>query len=153
MKWLARMAGKEVKPRTPLPPKPYKDNVHNPLKMATDARYYDPKDISITNPDKPHWQDPRFESRERTPFFDFFGFNRDWGNTMFKLGFCIFGFAIFIEAKMFLNYQQTDGIEATGSGLAKPKFFTADDATEAELRAAGFSVVGTKELSGMSIKK
>lgn len=150
MKWLLRLTGKEVKLRTPVPPKPYKDNIHNPIKHATDPRYYDPKDISILDPDKPHWQDPRYESRQSTPFFDFFGYNRDWGNTLFKLGFLVFICGMFMELKMILNFQESSTVDAMSIPVGQPGYAQTDTVSEAELKAAGFEVVGTKELSSMS---
>eukprot|EP00742_Colponemidia_sp_Colp-10_P025927 GILJ01031561.1.p1 GENE.GILJ01031561.1~~GILJ01031561.1.p1 ORF type:complete len:155 (-),score=12.82 GILJ01031561.1:4-468(-) len=151
MKWLLRLTGKEVKLRTPIPPKPYRENVFNPVKHATDPRYYDPKDISILDHDKPHWQDPRFESRASTPVFDFFGFNRDWGNTLFKLGFLVFACGVYMEMQMVLNLQDSDVADTHSFPVAQPGYAQSNSVSNDELKAAGFEVVGAKELSSLTI--
>lgn len=139
------------KVRTPLPPKPYVDTASTGKHMS-DIRLYDPNDLSHVDPEKPHWQDARFESREKVPFFDVFGYNRDWSWTIFKVS-GIFFVAIFYWETRTLVYMKDDPLRlsSTTNISPVPDYARDDKATEEELRAAGFAYVGVKKLDNLGI--
>lgn len=149
MKWLARLFRR--KPRTPLPPKPYVDTASTGRHML-DARLYDPNDLSHVDPEKPHWQDARFESRQRVPFFDLFGYNRDWSWTIFKLS-GVFFIAIFYWETRSMIYMKNNPIKVSSTTNVSPvpDYARDEKATEEELRAAGFAYVGVKKLDNLGI--
>lgn len=152
MKWLLRLSGK-AKPKTPLPPKPYVD-VHNVSKHMSDPRYTDITDIKNIDPEKPHWEDPRFDSRETKPFFDFFGYNRDWSWTMFKLVTILLAGLFYAEIRM-IGFAEDMSVSSAPVVVAVPEYARDNKATEEELKAAGFAFVGVKSLDhiGTTTKK
>lgn len=145
MKWLLRLTGR-AKPKTPLPPKPYID-VASAGRHMVDPRYYDMNDLKNIDAEKPHWEDPRFESREKVPFLDLFGFNRNWSWSIFKLMSLIFVAVFYYEVRT-VTFMTAEGAKVTGAGTVSPVPAYARDAktTEEELRSAGFAYVGTKDL-------
>ncbi|EAN91092.1 hypothetical protein, conserved [Trypanosoma cruzi] len=151
MKWLLRLMTGRGKRRTPIPPKPYVDTA-SAMRHMTDPRLYDPDDLKHIDPEKPHWQDPRFESRENLPFFDFWGYNRDWSWTFFRISTLIFVLALYWEMRS-LMYMQKDPPRITGSTTISPvpDYARDDNATEKELRAAGFAYIGVKKLDHLGL--
>ncbi|CAD2216291.1 hypothetical protein AGDE_00961 [Angomonas deanei] len=150
MKWLKRLFTKKQK--VPLPPKPYIDTASTGRHMI-DPRLYDMTDLKHIDPEKPHWHDPRFESRESVPFFDFFGYNRDWSWTLFKLAGIFFALVMYMEARTFA-YSKDDGFKVTGTTMisSTPDYARDDTATQAELEKAGFSYVGVKKIDNLEIR-
>ncbi|RNF23810.1 uncharacterized protein Tco025E_02711 [Trypanosoma conorhini] len=151
MKWLLRFITRRGRQRTPIPPKPYVDTASASRHM-TDPRLYDPDDLKHIDPEKPHWQDPRFESRESLPFFDFWGYNRDWSWTLFRASTVIFAMALYWEMRTLL-YVRNDPPRITGSTTVSPvpDYARDDKATEEELRAAGFAYIGVKKLDHLGL--
>ncbi|KPA84687.1 hypothetical protein ABB37_01194 [Leptomonas pyrrhocoris] len=149
MKWFVRFIRRT--PRTPLPPKPYVDTASTGKHMV-DPRLYDPNDLRHVDPERPHWQDSRFESREKVPFFDVFGYNRDWSWTIFKVS-GLFFVAIFYWETRTLIYMKDDPlkISSTTNVSPVPDYARDEHATEEELRAAGFAYVGVKKLDNLGI--
>ncbi|KPI90817.1 hypothetical protein ABL78_0050 [Leptomonas seymouri] len=149
MKWFLRFVRR--KRRTPMPPKPYVDTASTGTHMV-DARLYDPNDLSHVDPEKPHWQDAHFESRERVPFFDLFGYNRDWSWTMFKVSGLFFAVILYWETRALL-YMKDDPlkISSTTNVSSVPDYARDEKATEEELRAAGFAYIGVKKLDNLGI--
>ena len=153
-KWLAKLAEGRLfsrKQRTPIPPKPYVDT-GNVTKHMNDPRYYDPNDLRNVDPEKPHWDDPRFESKETKPFFDLFGINRDWSMSIFKLS-SIFLLVLLYQEIRLAAFARSDGIDArvtqTTNMSPLPDYARDEKATEEELRAAGFAFVGVKKLDSL----
>lgn len=150
MKWFRRLFGR--KKRTPLPPKPYID-LGNPGKAMTDPKYLGPGDImKHIDPEKPHWKDPRFETREKIPYFDLFGYNRDWGWTLFKIA--SLGFiGLFVQEFRIWQGLGEDGVRLTVTSVTPtPEYARDEEATEKELRDAGFAFVGVKRLDNVGAK-
>jgi hypothetical protein len=150
MKWLLRIIGKGKKP-TPIPPKPYVEPFNASLHLK-DPRYYDPNELKHIDPEKPHWKDNKFESRERVPFFDVFGFNRDWSWSLYKLATLIFVGVGYHEVRLVM-YGSIDDVSSKGSGGVSPTpdYARDDKATEEELRKAGFAFVGVKKLDHLGL--
>jgi len=151
MKWVVKLVSGGGKKRTPIPPKPYQDVAHV-TRHATDPRYYDPDDLKHIDPEKPHWEDPRFESRASVPFFDLFGFNRDWSWSLFKLT-SVFGVLLIYHELRQAAFAFDEANNVDMRVTAKPQnvspvpdYARNDKATAAELREAGFAYVGTKRL-------
>jgi hypothetical protein len=141
MKWALRLVSR--KKRTPVPPRPYVDTV-NPIKEMTDPRTHQGDVTPFLDPEKPHWKDPKFESREHIPYIDFFGYNRDWSWTMFKIATIMFLVIMVHEFWAFFGLGK-DAMRMTGTSVqATPTFAKNERATEKELRDAGFAYVGTK---------
>lgn len=134
------------KGRTPMPPKPYEDISFGGRHMS-DPRYYDQNDLANFDPEKPHWQDNRFESREKVPFLDLFGFNRDWSWSLFKCSLSILLAVGYMEMRnsFFLDDSNPKVTSAPGV-TATPSYARDERATEEELKKAGFAYVGVKEL-------
>ncbi|KAG8348486.1 hypothetical protein ERJ75_001824400 [Trypanosoma vivax] len=150
MKWFLRLIGRR-KQRTPIPPKPYLDKA-SPTRHMTDPRFYDPNDLKHIDPEKPHWQDPRFESREKVPFFDLWGFNRDWSWTLFKLSSFIFVLVFYWELRSMVYMKDSPPrITSTTTVSPVPDYARDDKAIEEELRAAGFAYVGVKKLDHLGL--
>lgn len=147
MKWFLRLFKRRV--RTPLPPKPYVDTASTGKHMV-DPRLYDMEDLKHIDPEKPHWQDARFESREKVPFFDFFGYNRDWSWTLFKLSTVIFVLVFYMELRTAV-YMKNDPpkVSSTTTVSAVPEYARDEKATEEELREAGFAYIGVKKLDNL----
>lgn len=152
MKWFLRLFQRSPKrKKTPLPPKPYVDTASTGRHMV-DRRMYDPKDLKHIDPEKPHWQDPRFDSRDTVPFFDFFGYNRDWSWSLFKLSTFLFVCVMYYELRtMILNKDDPMKISSTTSVSPVPDYARDDKATEEELRASGFAYVGVKRLDNLGL--
>ncbi|KEG15371.1 hypothetical protein DQ04_00091050 [Trypanosoma grayi] len=152
MKWLLRLVTGRNRKRTPIPPKPYVDTA-SAMKHMTDTRLYDPDDLKHIDPERPHWQDPRFESRESVPFFDFWGYNRDWSWTLFRLSAFLFVGVFYWEMRS-LVYMQKDPPKVTSSTTISPvpDYARDEKATEEELRAAGFAYVGVKKLDHLGLR-
>lgn len=146
-KWFLRLLKR--KKRTPMPPKPYIDTSAGGKHMV-DARLYDPNDLKNVDPEKPHWQDPRFDSRQKVPFFDFWGYNRDWSWTLFKIA-TLFFVAVFYWETRTLMMIKDDMPKITSSTTvsAVPDYARDNHATEEELKAAGFAFVGVKNLDNL----
>ncbi|ORC88336.1 uncharacterized protein TM35_000172080 [Trypanosoma theileri] len=152
MKWLLRVLTRRgKKKKTPIPPKPYVDTASVARHMV-DPSLYDMNDLKHIDPEKPHWQDPRFESRESLPFFDFWGYNRNWSWTLFRISAIIF-FGIFYWEMHTLAYMQKDTPKLTGSTTVSPvpDYARDEKATEEELRAAGFAYIGVKKLDNLGL--
>lgn len=148
MKWLLRLTGKRK--RTPMPPKPYIDTSAGGKHMV-DKRFYDPNDLTHIDVEKPHWQDPRFDSRQEIPFFDFWGYNRDWSWTLFKIA-SLFFVAVFYWETRTVMYMKEEmpKVTSTTTVSALPGYARDNKATEEELKAAGFAFVGVKSLDNLS---
>ncbi|KAG5494690.1 hypothetical protein JIQ42_02305 [Leishmania sp. Namibia] len=149
MKWLGRLMRR--KKRTPLPPKPYVDTASTGQHMC-DPRLYDSHDLRHIDPEKPHWQDVRFESRERVPFFDIFGYNRDWSWSLFKMSSLFFVMILYWEVRS-LAYMKDDPIRISSTTTVSPvpEYARDEKATEEELREAGFAYVGVAKLDNLGI--
>lgn len=143
MKWLMRLTG-HAKAKTPMPPKPYVD-VASTGRHMVDPRFYDMNDLAHIDAEKPHWDDGRFEPREKVPFFDFFGFNRNWSWSLFKLMGVIFPVMFYYEARLVWS-DPSMKITSDGGVVAPPAYSHDMKATEDELRSAGFAFVGAKAL-------
>ncbi|CBH18526.1 uncharacterized protein TEOVI_000860000 [Trypanosoma equiperdum] len=151
MKWLLRLVGRRGKKKTPIPPKPYVDTASSSKHMS-DIRMYDPNDLKHVDPEKPHWQDPRFESRESVPFFDVWGFNRDWSWSLFKLSLLIFVLIFYWEMRSMMYLKDAPPrITSTTTVSPVPDYARDEKATEEELRAAGFAYVGVKKLDHLGL--
>eukprot|EP00796_Vickermania_ingenoplastis_P013282 gene13282-9123_t len=147
MKWLLRVFRK--KKRTPMPPKPYIDTSAGGKHMV-DPRLYNPKNLAEIDPEKPHWQDPRFDSRQEVPFFDIWGYNRDWSWTLFKLASLIFVAVFYYEMRLLaFSRDEMPKISSTTTVSAVPDYARDNKATEEELKAAGFAFVGVKKLDNL----
>nr|CCC95977.1 unnamed protein product [Trypanosoma congolense IL3000] len=151
MKWFLRLIKRPGTKRTPIPPKPYVDTASASRHM-TDPRLYDPNDLKHIDPEKPHWQDPRFESRERVPFIDVWGFNRDWSWSLFKLSTLIFVGIFYWEMRSVVYFKDSPPrMTSTTTISAVPDYARDEKATEEELRAAGFAYVGVKKLDHIGL--
>ncbi|CCW70627.1 unnamed protein product [Phytomonas sp. Hart1] len=149
MKWLRLLLVRRK--RTPMPPKPYVDT-SSPGRHMVDKRLYDMGDLKNIDPEKPHWQDPRYETREEVPFFDFFGFNRDWSWSLFKLSLLLFGLLMYWEIRMWI-YTKDDGFRLFGTPMISPipSYARDDKDTEEELKKAGYTYIGVKNLDNLGL--
>lgn len=117
-----------------------------------EKRLYDPDDLKHIDPEKPHWQDPRFDSRENVPFFDVFGFNRDWSWSIFKFSTLLFAVVMYYEFRaMMLNKDDPLRVSSTTSVSSVPDYARDDKATEEELRRSGFAYIGVKNLDNIGL--
>eukprot|EP00759_Apiculatamorpha_spiralis_P043963 PhF_6_TR41101/c0_g1_i1/m.62252 len=139
-KYLQRVFGRN---RTPVPPNPYKDD-HNPVAVFR-KRYG-----GLIDPERPHYTDPRFESRGRIPWFSIFGINRDWSMSVFKFTLFLMG-SFFVHEYRLLKSQ--DGTSRLRGNLVttKPAFTVEDEIeyakqTREELDNEGYAFVGVKHL-------
>jgi hypothetical protein len=148
MKWLLRLTG-HAKPKTPLPPKPYIDVSHAGKQMS-DPRYTNMNDLANIDAEKPHWDDPRFDSREKVPFFDGFGFNRNWSWSIFKMMCMIFPLMFYYEMCLIRDNAEGTRINNMGTIRITPTY-SVGQATDDELRNAGFALVGSKDLDHLSV--
>lgn len=150
MKWILRLVGlQKKKKRTPMPPKPYVD-VSNTGKHMSNPKYYDMNDLKNVDPEKPHWHDPRFESRESAPFFDFFGFNRDWSYSLFKVSSIFFVLLFYYEFRLIMQMGENDlKLSSTTTVSATPDYARDDKGIAEELQKAGFAYVGVKKLDNL----
>ncbi|CUG86050.1 membrane-associated protein, putative [Bodo saltans] len=148
MKWLLRLTGR-AKAKTPLPPKPYVD-LSSTGKHMSDPRFTNTDDLAHVDAEKPHWSDPRFESREKVPFFDGFGFNRNWSWTIFKLMCMILPLMLYYEMRLIRDH--TDGVRVTGkeADIRALPSYAVSSTTDEELRSAGFVVIGAKEMDHLA---
>lgn len=145
MKWLTRLF--ISKKRTPMPPvKPYTDH-YKSLQNWSDPRLNDPNDYKSTKPDAAHWEDPRFKSRDRVPFFDLFGFNQDWSWTTFKiLGVvCVISVISWDSGLYDALMNDTHAGIKTAQISAAPDYARNDDEIEKKLREGGFTYVRAKK--------
>ena len=159
VKWLKRIADDRLPSvlrskkaaRTPMPPKPYVDT-SSVKRHMDDPRYSDPTDLKNIDPEKPQWDDPRFESRSEKPFFDLFGFNRDWSWSIFKLS-TLMGVALIYQEMRVAAFAQAENMDVRLTQSANissvPDFARNEQATEEELRKAGFAYVGVKKLDSL----
>lgn len=147
MKWLVRLLSRKKK--TPLPPKPYIDTSSAGGHMI-DPRFYDTSDLAHIDPEKPYWQDARFDSRQDVPFFDFFGFNRDWSWSLFKFSTIFLVVLMYWEMRTFMLHDVGKFTGNTGVS-AVPAYARNEKATEEELRKAGFAYVGFKNLDNLGV--
>jgi hypothetical protein len=159
MKWLTRLASSQppkavVKSKygkTPVPPKPYKDRVDGNIAIREDQHN---EILANVDPERPHWRDPKFESRKSVPFFDFFGFNRNWSISIWKLGGGLSILMICMQEVRLLNDIGEEGMRVNGGQRSAIPGFARDDmATERELRAAGFSYVGVREIDNVGAER
>ena len=170
VKWLARIASSPVKGaaaasaaandknkrvskygRTPVPPKPYKDKFNSNIVLQEDGHQ---ETLANMDPEKPHWRDPKFESRKATPIVDIFGFNRNYSMSLAKLtaflGLC----GIIYQEFALLSTYGEDGMRFNGGyRSAVPGYARDDMATERELREAGFSYVGVRAIDNVGTEK
>lgn len=136
--------------RTPMPPKPYED-LNFQGKHMTDPRFYDQSDLRNFDPEKPHWQDNRFETREKVPFFDLFGFNRDWSWSLFKVACSVLLVVGYMEMRNSF-FLAADAKVTSAVGVTAPPSYARDErGTEDELKKAGFAYVGVKELDHLGV--
>ncbi|CCW62797.1 unnamed protein product [Phytomonas sp. EM1] len=149
MKWLRRLLVRRK--RTPMPPKPYVDTSSAGRHMV-DRRLYDSGDLKHIDPEKPHWQEPCYESRERVPFFDFFGFNRDWSWSLFKLATLLFIGVMYCEIRTWV-YAKDDAFKLYSTPMISPvpAYARDDKATEEELKRAGYSYIGVRNLDNLGL--
>ena len=150
-RWLWRMfgVGNRYK-RTPLPPKPYDDKQNS--NVAVRNRGYE-EQLASVDPERPHWRDPKFESRQKTPILDLFGFNRNYSYTMFKFA-CLLLVGIFVmETKSAIVLQDHALQQHAKQPTPDPAWARDDVATERELRAAGFALVGYKALDNVGVRQ
>lgn len=141
------------KRKTPIPPKPYKDE-NIVKKHMYDPAFVDFSDLSQTNPETPHWHSGEFESRESVPLVDIWGFNRDWSWSLYKLMCCSVVFLLMYEYRLIRN-APLEGLQNPSPGVtARPSWAREEEderATEEELRAAGFAYVGTRQLDSIGV--
>jgi hypothetical protein len=167
VKWLARLASSPVSKagasgnakskaaskygKTPVPPKPYKDKHNSNIVLKEDGHQ---ETLANMDPEKPHWRDPKFESRKSTPIIDLFGFNRNWSMSLAKLsGFVGMCLIMWQEVRMTNTYGE-DGLRFNGGfRSAVPGYARDDMATERELREAGFSYVGVHSVDNIGTEK
>jgi hypothetical protein len=150
-RWLWRTLG--IGPqfkRTPLPPKPYE--VKQDSNLIIRERGYE-EHIGGVDPEKPHWRDPKFESREKTPIFDFFGFNRNYSYSLFKLSTLVLVGLFFKESQSMFVLQDNALQLNAKTPTPDPEWARDDVATERELRAAGFALVGYKKLDNVGVRE
>jgi hypothetical protein len=147
LRWLWRTFGVGEKfKRTPLPPKPYEEN-HDKMVALKDRA--EEERIAGVDPERPHYRDPKFESREKVPFFDFFGFNRDWSYSLGKLGVLTIIVMFVKELQAAVVLQENAMKMQAEQPRATPEDVETFTATERELRAAGFAVVGYRQLDNV----
>uniref|UniRef100_A0A7S1LXE7 Uncharacterized protein n=1 Tax=Neobodo designis TaxID=312471 RepID=A0A7S1LXE7_NEODS len=165
VKWLARLASSPVSKaasgaaekkvskygRTPVPPKPYKDRFNSNIVLKEDGHQ---ETLANMDPEKPHWRDPKFESRKATPIVDIFGFNRNWSMSLAKvMAFLAMCGIIYQEINLMSTYGD-DGMRMNGGyRSAVPGYARDDMATERELREAGFSYVGVRGVDNVGTEK
>lgn len=151
LRWFWRTFGVGEKfKRTPLPPKPFEDKQNSNILVYN--RGYE-EHIGGVDPEKPHWRDPKFESREKTPFMDIFGFNRNYSYSLFKLSFLVMLGLFVVEAKSVIVMQE-DALQLSAkTPTPDPEWARDDQATERELRAAGFALVGYKKLDNVGARE
>lgn len=156
MKWLTRLvSGAGSSPikkrgRTPVPPKPYTDKVDGNVAIREDKHQ---EILANLDSERPHWRDPKFESRTSTPFFDLFGFNRNWSFSLWKVGASTILFVVYQEFRLVAEMGEDSMRLSGGHRSAVPEYARDDLATEQELRAAGFSYVGVKEVDAVGAAK
>eukprot|EP00760_Papus_ankaliazontas_P025268 PhM_4_TR2596/c0_g1_i1/m.4721 len=132
-----------AKRKTPIPPKPVQEEF-SPLE-AVRARVG-----GFVDPEKPHWDDPRFETRGKIAWFDLFGMNRDWSMTLFKF-FCASGVMFLVNEYRMARYSGEDITRMRGGLIsATPSYSVAEEdasrTTRDSLRGDGFAYVGYKHL-------
>lgn len=153
MKWLTRFVTSspvKKKPRTPVPPRPYTTKVDGNVAIREDKHQ---EILANLDPERPHWRDPKFESRSSTPLFDLFGYNRNWSFSLWKIGACSIFLVAYHEFRFTVEMGE-DALRLTGGHRsAVPEWARDDLATEQELRAAGFSYVGVKEIDAVGSAK
>lgn len=149
MKWLTRVVSSSAatkRPKTPMPPKPYTDDLHLRSKQLADPRY-GTGDLADTNKDAPHWQDPRYDSKVDNKWYDLFGYNRDWSMTLMRVSAVGIFAGLIFEGYMMMNFN-SDMTDVVNSMAANPDFSPEERrATTEELKEAGFAVVGRGDLS------
>jgi hypothetical protein len=159
VKWLARLAGNSSTKavaaskygRTPIPPKPYQDRVDGNIAIREDKHN---EVLANVDPERPHWRDPKFESRKTVPVFDFFGFNRNWSTSLWKLGGGLTMMLICFQETRLVGDLGEDGLRFNGGQRSAVPGFARDEmATERELRAAGFSYVGVKDVDNIGAER
>jgi hypothetical protein len=158
MKWLTRLAAPSASSkavskygRTPVPPKPYKDRVDGNIAIREDTHN---EVLSNIDPERPHWRDPKFESRKSVPIFDLFGFNRNWSVSLWKLGGGLTVALICVQECRLMSDLGEDGMRFNGGQRSAVPGFARDNmATEKELRAAGFSYVGVRDIDNIGTEK
>ena len=151
MKWLARVVSsspaKTKKPKTPMPPKPYTDELHTRSKQLMDPRYGSGDVLKDTYKDTPHWQDPRYDSKADNKWYDIFGYNRDWSTTLMRVSAIGIFAGLIFEAHLLMNFN-SDLTDVQTALNANPDFSPEERrATNDELKEAGFAVVGRGDLS------
>lgn len=115
-----------------------------------EQRLYSPDDLKHIDPEKPYWQDPRFDSRQEVPFFDIWGYNRDWSWSLFKLATLFFVAIFYWETKTLIHIKDDmPKVSSTTTVSAVPDYARNNTATEEELRAAGFAFIGVKQLDNL----
>jgi hypothetical protein len=151
LRWMFRTFGVGEKfKKTPLPPKPYDDKQNSGV-MITNRGYEE--HIGGVDPEKPHWRDPKFESREKIPLMDFFGFNRNYSYSLFKVS-CLVLLALFaVETKSVIVMQENALQLSAKTPTPDPEWARDDQATERELKAAGFALVGYKKLDNVGARE
>jgi hypothetical protein len=144
MKWLVNVVkGTRIpkKMRTPMPPKPYSEERKDGDSIL--KSYEHDEVLAGVDPERPHWKDPKFESRgAKVPFFDFFGYNRNWSWTLFKCFCCIGPFMALSEGNIMVTLGEETMNISTCSATSIPEYSRDEKATEKELRDAGFAYVG-----------
>ena len=169
VKWLTRLASNPQKSglakitqsgnkkavskygRTPVPPKPYNDRVDGNIAIREDAHN---EILTNADPERPHWRDPKFESRRSVPVFDLFGFNRNYSVRFWKVGGAIMFVLLCAQEVRIMLDSGEDGLRLTGGHRSAIPGFARDDmATERELREAGFSYVGTRQIDNVGTEK
>lgn len=151
LRWMWRTFGVGEKfKKTPLPPKPY-DDKHNSGQLITNRGYEE--HIGGVDPEKPHWRDPKFESREKTPIMDVFGFNRNYSYSLFKLS-CLVLLGLFVVETKSAIVMQENALQLNAKTPSPaPEWARDDQATERELKAAGFALVGYKKLDNVGARE
>jgi hypothetical protein len=151
LRWAFRTFGIGPKYKaTPLPPKPYDDKVDG--NIAVRERAYQERLMGV-DPEKPHYRDPQYESRQSTPIFDFFGFNRDYSYSMFKLSIVMIICMLVKEMQAAMVLQEHAMHMQAEQPTPEPEWARNDAANEKELRAAGFALVGYKQLDNVGKRK
>ena len=137
--------------KTPVPPKPYKDKFSSNIVLQEDGHQ---ETLANMDPEKPHWRDPKFESRKSTPIIDLFGFNRNWSMSLAKLSGFIGMLLVMSQEVKLMNTYGEDGLRFNGGyRSAVPGYARDDMATERELREAGFSYVGVRNVDNIGTEK
>ena len=106
------------------------------------------------DPEQAHWRDPKFESKPRQGFFDSigFGYNRDWSRTAWRCSYFIFVVIFYNEFLRGWELQGEMMRQRVREVSPIADYARDEEATEREMREAGFTYIGVKRLDNLGNK-